>query len=268
MATDVAVLDQAVPAADSLAVSDGPYYLVNGVAVSDPGMRVIQETTYVSLQTAILAVYPSASITWPNEKVLVSADGLTLTAGIGDYYVEANGRALFVLNCVQAVDGRVLVPIRTLAQALGGYVMWDAASGVSALYTGTPIESGDSYYNSSDLHWLSRIINAESGGEPLSGKVAVGTVILNRVEDPQFPNNIYDVIFDRRGGVWQFTPAGSGSVQREPNAESVLAAKLCLEGVRSGDDILYFVNLNTSPNCWARRNRPFVATIGRHTFFA
>ena len=268
MAVDAAQNDQALPASDSLAIHDGPYYLVNGVAVADPGMTNINGVTYVSLQTALTAIYPDVSITWPSEKALITASGFTMRVGIGDRYVEANGRALYVLNGVQSSSGRVIIPIRILAQAVGGYVTWEAESGISALYSGTLVASGESYYSADDLHWLSRIINAESGGEPLDGKLAVGTVVLNRVESAQFPNSIYEVVFDRRGGVWQFTPAGSGAVYREPNEESVLAAKLCLEGVRVGDPSLYFVNQRTSPNSWASRNRPYVATIGHHTFFA
>lgn len=268
LAVDAAQNDQATAAADSLAAHDGPYYLVNGVAVADPGLSNIGGVTYVSLQTALTAIYPDVSITWPEEKALVTAPGLSMTVGLGDCYVEANGRALYVLNRIQTVDGRLLIPIRTLAQAVGGYVTWDAESGISALYSGTPIASADSHYNGDDLYWLSHIINAESGGEPLEGKLAVGSVVLNRVESPQFPSSVYGVVFDRRGGVWQFTPAGSGSVHRTPNAESVLAAKLCLEGVRVGEPSLYFVNQRTSPNSWASRNRPYVATIGHHTFFA
>lgn len=260
-------LAQVHAAADSLATADQAYFLLNGTAVTDPGLTVVGGVTYVSLQTVVTKVYPTATITWPSEKALVSAPGLTMTVGVGDSYLEANGRALYVEGGVQTSNGRVVVPIRILAQAMGGTAAWDAQSGVASMTTGTPILAGASYYNYEDLYWLSHIINAESGNQSLNGKLGVGTVILNRVESAQFPGNIYDVVFDRRGGVWQFTPAGSGSVHREPNAESVLAAKLCLEGARVGGSSLYFVNLKIAPNCWASRNRPYVATIGSHTFF-
>ena len=60
----------------------------------------------------------------------------------------------------------------------------------------------------------------------------------------------------------------TGSIYRTPNAESVLAAKLCLEGVNTAGNSLYFVNPTTSPGSWASRNRPYVATIGAHAFFS
>ncbi|HJC41086.1 MAG TPA: cell wall hydrolase, partial [Candidatus Intestinimonas pullistercoris] len=106
--------------------------------------------------------------------------------------------------------------------------------------------------------------NVESGNQPLDGKLAVGTVIMNRVESPLFPNTIYDVIFAPN----QFTPAQNGTIHREPNAESVIAAKLILEGIRVGGNSLYFVNPSISPNSWAQRNRTYVTTIGAHSFFS
>ena len=97
----------------------------------------------------------------------------------------------------------------------------------------------------------------------MDGKLAVGTVIMNRVDSPRFPNTIYEVVCAPN----QFTPVQNGAIYREPNAESVIAAKLILEGVRVGGNSLYFVNPSISPNSWAQRNRPYVTTIGAHAFF-
>ena len=56
-------------------------------------------------------------------------------------------------------------------------------------------------YSENDLYWLSRIIEAEASGESFSGKIAVGNCVLNRVKSSEFPNTIYDVIFDKNHGV-------------------------------------------------------------------
>ena len=45
------------------------------------------------------------------------------------------------------------------------------------------------------LALLARVISAEARGEPYSGQVAVGAVILNRVEHPSFPNTIAGVVY-------------------------------------------------------------------------
>lgn len=242
----------------------GPYFLVDGVAYEDPGMTVYNNITYVSMVNAVLALRPDAVISWEGDYAVATAEGLTIRVRVGDQYIEANGRCLYVLNGVIAVNGRVLVPVRTIAQAMDAGVGWNAATGDVEIYSGSgAILPGEHYYNSDSVYWLSRIINAESGNQSLTGKLGVGTVILNRVESPRFPNTIYDVIFAPN----QFTPASNGSINREPNAESVVAAKLVLEGLRVGGSSLYFVNPNASPNSWAQRNRPYVTTIGSHAFF-
>ena len=60
----------------------------------------------------------------------------------------------------------------------------------------------------------------------------------------------------------------NGTIYSTPNAESVIAAKLCLDGANTVGDALYFVNPRATPGSWASRNRPYVATIGAHAFFA
>ena len=241
-----------------------PYFLVDGIAYEDPGLTVYNNITYVSLMNAVLALRPDAVITWEGEYAVVSAEGLTIRVRVGDQYVEANGRYLYVLNGVIAMNGRVLVPVRTIAQAMGAWVGWNAETGEVEIYSGSgAIVSGESYYDSDSLYWLSHIINAESGNQSLDGKLAVGTVIMNRVDSPRFPNTSYEVVCAPN----QCTPVQNGAIYREPNAESVIAAKLILEGVRVGGNSLYFVNPSISPNSWAQRNRPYVTTIGAHAFF-
>lgn len=256
LAAEDAAVDQAV---------EGTYFLVDGNVCEDPGITVYNGITYVSLVNAVLALRPEAVIAWEGEYVVVTDEGLDIRVRVGDQYIQANGRCLYVLNGIIAQNGRVLVPVRTIAQAMGGWVSWSQESGVVEVYSGeSAIISGESYYNSDSLYWLSRIISAESGNQSLDGKLAVGTVIMNRVESPLFPNTIYDVIFAPN----QFSPASNGSINREPNAESVVAAKLILEGVRVGGSSLYFVNPSTTPNSWAERNRTYVTTIGAHAFFS
>ena len=256
LAAEDAAVDQAV---------EGTYFLVDGNVCEDPGITVYNGITYVSLVNAVLALRPEAVIAWEGEYVVVTDEGLDIRVRVGDQYIQANGRCLYVLNGIIAQNGRVLVPVRIIAQAMGGWVSWSQESGVVEVYSGeSAIISGESYYNSDSLYWLSRIISAESGNQSLDGKLAVGTVIMNRVESPLFPNTIYDVIFAPN----QFSPASNGSINREPNAESVVAAKLILEGVRVGGSSLYFVNPSTTPNSWAERNRTYVTTIGAHAFFS
>jgi N-acetylmuramoyl-L-alanine amidase len=115
------------------------------------------------------------------------------------------------------------------------------------------------------VYWLSRIISAESGGEPLEGKIAVGNVVLNRVKSPDFPNTIYGVIYDTAGGI-QFEPVANGTVNNVPDPDSVLAAKLCLDGASVAGGSLFFLNPSLATSFWITENRTKVAAIGSHVF--
>ncbi|MDO4825774.1 MAG: cell wall hydrolase, partial [Bacillota bacterium] len=116
-------------------------------------------------------------------------------------------------------------------------------------------------YPEEDLYWLSRAIYSESGNQPMAGRIAVGTVILNRVADPAFPDTIKDVVFAPR----QFSPVANGTIYHAPDERSVVAAKLCLDGVREAEPCLYF-NVTTMYS-WADRSRTYYCTIGGHNFY-
>ena len=57
-----------------------------------------------------------------------------------------------------------------------------------------------------EAYLLAAIIQCESEGEPYEGKLAVGSVVLNRVAHPRFPNTITEVVYQKN----QFAPVASG----------------------------------------------------------
>ena len=114
--------------------------------------------------------------------------------------------------------------------------------------------------------WLSRIIHAESRGEPIDGKIAVGNVILNRVKSHEFPNTIYNVIFDRKPSV-QFEPIINGSIYNSPGKDSIKAAKHALSGTDVAGKSLYFFNPKIATSSWISKNRPYFKTIHNHDFY-
>ena len=88
-------------------------------------------------------------------------------------------------------------------------------------------------------------------------------MVMNRVKTSGFPNTVYDVIFDRSGGV-QFEPTLNGTVYNDPSEDCYTAAKLALEGAAPVNDCLFFASIL---DCWAAENRPYYTTIGGHHFF-
>lgn len=225
-------------------------------------------TTYVGIRE--FSMFMGAdSIDWNSEEktAVIFKDSLKISAKYRDTYIIANGRYIWAKDGIKIIEGTMYVPLRVIAKAFGCTVGWSAPDFSAFVEGGGIIADGDSYYDSGCVLWLARIINAEAGGEPLLGKIAVGTVVLNRVDSSLFPSTIYGVIFDRSCGI-QFTPAANGTVYNTPNEESIIAAKLCLDGARVSDSVLFFVNERLAENTWVSDNRPYEMTIGNHTFFS
>ena len=121
-------------------------------------------------------------------------------------------------------------------------------------------------YSQEDLKWMAQIIHAESNGEPYAGKLAVGNVILNRVNYHQYPNTIKGVIFDHKHGV-QFTPTVNGAIYNTPSTESYIAAVEVLEGKMNAEGALFFYNPRYAKSTWVSRNREFAFSLSNHNFY-
>lgn len=122
-------------------------------------------------------------------------------------------------------------------------------------------------YTNDDLYWLARIIHAEAGAEPYQGKVAVGNVVLNRVQSNSFPNTIYNVIFEYYHNIPQFSPVADGTIYNTPSQESIGAAKEALNGARPVGRSTYFFNPDKASGSWIVKNKAYVTKIGGHVFY-
>lgn len=124
--------------------------------------------------------------------------------------------------------------------------------------------SDDDYsdgYSSADYNLLARIISAEARGESYAGQVAVGAVILNRIEHPSFPDSISGVVYQPGA----FSCLYDGQFD-EPVADSAYsAARDALNGWDPSGGAIYYYNPKTATNKWIR-SRPVITTIGRHVF--
>lgn len=240
---------------------------LNGTWISRAPL--INDTTYVPLREFV-NLMSETKITYlsSTRTAMVTAPGLEISATDGTNIVYANGRVLYSLSPTRILsDGKMYVPVRTLVKAMGLSVVWDGSSATTRV-TGeyTPIIPASKFYDEDSVYWLSRIISAESAGEPMLGQIAVGNVVLNRVASRDFPSSIYSVIFDRKYGV-QFTPVANGTIYNTPYFTSVIAAKICLEGFSVSEDILYFMEPTISTSGWIKTNRYYAFSIGHHDFY-
>lgn len=114
-----------------------------------------------------------------------------------------------------------------------------------------------------DLALLAQLIESESGNQSFEGKLAVGTVVMNRVKSDEFPDTIREVIFQKG----QFSVVPNGTIYNKPSDESLKAAKEIMAGSRVlGSNVLYFYNPKlTSKSNWIT-GRKVTKTIGDHKF--
>lgn len=136
-----------------------------------------------------------------------------------------------------------------------------AAMGLSAGGGNSSNSGGSGGASSSQVDLLARLISAEARGEPYSGQVAVGAVVLNRIKHPSFPNTLPGVIYQSGA----FTCITDGQFN-QPVAESAYrAARDALNGVDPSGGAIYYFNPSTATSSWIW-SRPLITVIGKHRF--
>ena len=108
---------------------------------------------------------------------------------------------------------------------------------------------------------MANAVYGEARGEPYEGQVAVAAVILNRIEDSEFPNSISGVIFQPGA----FTAVDDGQIWLTPNARAKEAVLDALNGWDPTENALYYFNPVTATSDWIW-TRPQIKTIGKHIF--
>jgi N-acetylmuramoyl-L-alanine amidase len=108
---------------------------------------------------------------------------------------------------------------------------------------------------------LARLVHAEAKGEPFKGKVAVAEVVLNRVEDGQFPDTVKDVIYQKR----QFDPVANGEINKPAGNEAKEAVEEAIAPDEKVTEALFFYNPDIAKDTWIR-TRPVIEKIGDHNF--
>ncbi len=160
-----------------------------------------------------------------------------------------------------AVDGifgsKTLSAVKNFQKAQGLTV--DGIAGPQTLRALGISSSGG--YSSNDYNLLARIISAESRGEPYLGQVAVGAVILNRVEHPSFPDTISGVIYQNGA----FSCLNDGQFYQPVSSSAYTAARDALNGLDPSGGAIYYYNPKTATSRWIR-SRPVITTIGNHVF--
>lgn len=123
------------------------------------------------------------------------------------------------------------------------------------------IDEGNDVFTSSDISLLARVISAESRGEPYIGQVAVGAVILNRIEHPSFPDTLAGVVYQRGA----FSCMDDGQINEAVADSAYQAARDALNGLDPSGGAIYYYNPKTATSKWIF-SRPVITQIGAHVF--
>lgn len=125
------------------------------------------------------------------------------------------------------------------------------------IYTGTSTASNG------DVYLLARLISAEARGEPYIGQVAVGAVVLNRIDHPSFPNSLSGVIYQSGA----FSCLYDGQFNQPVSDSAYRAAREALAGSDPTGGAIYYFNPATATSSWIW-SRPLLIIIGSHRFCA
>ena len=252
------VLTGAMPAA---AAAPRPSVRVGGRALEGQGY-IVSDISFVPLREVCESL--GYTVVWHhrlNGAVIYNGDRCLYLRENSNLAQTPDGEFALGGRCFMA-NGTLYAPARGLAKGLGVSVFWEDATRTVVFGEQEP-----SRPDPDEVYWLSRIISAEAQGESLEGMAAVGSVVLNRVRSPLFPNTIYGVIFDRRFGV-QFTPVANGRIYDTPTEDAVKAAQMCLGGYDAAPGCLYFFNPVTSTaHHWIMANRTYSHSVGNHDFY-
>lgn len=121
--------------------------------------------------------------------------------------------------------------------------------------------SSSGKFTSNDVYLLAKVIAAEARGESYTGQVAVGAVILNRVEHSSFPDSISGVVY--QAGAFSCVTDSNWKV--EPTDTAKKAARDAINGWDPTGGAIYYYNPAKTSNKWIR-TRPVIVTIGSHVF--
>lgn len=120
---------------------------------------------------------------------------------------------------------------------------------------------GTNGFSSSDVYLLAKTIYAEGRGEPYTGQVAIGAVVLNRVRHSAFPNTISGVVYQKHA----FTAVTDGQINLTPNETAMKAARDAINGWDPTGGAIYYYNPAVATSAWIF-DRQTVTVIGKHVF--
>ncbi|MGM7701383.1 spore cortex-lytic enzyme [Pseudalkalibacillus sp. Hm43] len=116
-------------------------------------------------------------------------------------------------------------------------------------------------FSEEEIQMMAQMVHGEARGEPYKGKVAVASVILNRVDSSKFPNEVEDVLFESLA----FTAVADGQYNMSPDKDAYRAVYHAIQGWDPSKGATFYFNPNTATSDWIW-SRTQITQIGKHIF--
>jgi spore germination cell wall hydrolase CwlJ-like protein len=210
--------------------------------VSGDSLYSISKTFNTTSQELMKDNNLSSSVIYPGQVLNVDTFNYTVKSGDSLYLIAKRyGVSLYSLRRINnywkdyIYTGQVLlIPGSNVVQA--------ASTSISANASVIP-------YTESDLDLLARLIHAEAQGQSYKAQVAVGAVVVNRVQSSAWPNTIREVIYHKSGGYYQFTPVVNGWINKPASSTARQAALDALKGYDPTNGAEFYFDDSTK-NTW------------------
>ena len=162
---------------------------------------------------------------------------------------------------IDGVYGSQTVAAVKYFQRANGLTIDGIAGDATLAAMGITSSSNSAGTNTANVNLLARLINGEARGEPYTGMVAVGAVVLNRVASSKFPSTVAGVIYQSGA----FDAVSDGQINLTPSQQAYNAARDAMNGWDPSGGAIYYFNPATATNKWIW-SRPMTVTIGKHRF--
>lgn len=185
---------------------------------------------------------------YPGQALNVQASAYTVKAGDSLYFIaKNNGISLTALRTINNIwtdyinVGQVLYVPKVSTSTTAGNTSAGTSTSTSSKYV-IPATSAE-------VDLLARLITAEAQNQSYTAMVAVGAVIVNRVQDPAYPKTVTNVIYQVDHGYYQFSPVLNGWIDKPAIDAARNAAIAALQGVDPTNGALFYFDDSTT-NTW------------------
>lgn len=212
----------------------------------------------------------SCTMIYPGQVLLLESESEpAATPDTDQQYTVESGDTLYLISKAYGTTVDKIMSLNNLSSTViyPGQVLLIEGSLIEEdsvpVSSSTPSSSRGNNYSADERYLLAQMISAEAAGESYEGQVAVGAVILNRITDSRFPNNLRSVLFEP----WQFEPVQNGTIYLPPTASALRAADAALGGWDPVNGAVYFCNPDTAQSTAFFTTLIYVGRIGNHVFY-